>query len=628
MYFDQLSNLGIKLRRRSGTEKTTCPQCSESRRNKKDPCLSVNITEGVYNCHNCGWKGSVKVFERQQPLKQYTKPNKDYLQNLSLTEKMVEYAKGRGISESTLQKFMVHAREEWMPQTQKKERCIAFPYIRGGDLVNVKFRDGNKNFKMVKDAELIFFGMQTLENRHAAIIVEGEWDALAAYEAGFGQDYPPTPNEDGEVVEHELGRYSVLSVPNGASKGSQRLEYLDNCSDWLASIDEFVIAVDGDEAGIALKDELVRRLGAEKCRIVEYPKNTLISLSDGSKRPPKDLNEVLVHLGVDALKSLVMRSQAIPVDGIYYLEDVFESMIQNFKKGVQLAPTTRFGEFDDFFRWKKGEINLFTGYANAGKTLFVLQLMLTKSFCDGWKWAIFSPENYPANDFFDDLVEMYLGKWLSKCTEKEYVEACSFINEHIFYVYPEHDHDLESIHQKFRHLILKKGVDGVLIDPFNQLDKTQKAYERDDQYLSVVLKDIKRFALLNGVSYNIIAHPKNPTYKDGKELPVVDMYDLHGGSMWGNKADNIVVYHRPKFHQDPNDPLVDVYVRKVKRKRTGGKHGFYSMLFDWATKRFSTLLGVPFLQTRPHKFTTPEIEGITPTDFFGDANPMDEFDGF
>jgi microcompartment protein CcmL/EutN len=47
--------------------------------------------------------------------------------------------------------------------------------------------DANKNFKLVKGAELVFFGMQTLEGRRCAIIVEGEIDALPAYEAGFGQ---------------------------------------------------------------------------------------------------------------------------------------------------------------------------------------------------------------------------------------------------------------------------------------------------------------------------------------------------------------------------------------------------------------------------------------------------------
>jgi len=75
MYFDKLYDLGIRLRRRSGQEKVPCPQCSEGRRNKKDACLSVNITEGTYNCHHCGWKGNVRSFDKKEKLKKYEKPN-------------------------------------------------------------------------------------------------------------------------------------------------------------------------------------------------------------------------------------------------------------------------------------------------------------------------------------------------------------------------------------------------------------------------------------------------------------------------------------------------------------------------------------------------------------------------
>ena len=615
MYFDKLSSLGIKLRRSSGQEKTTCPECSESRRNKKDPCLSVNITEGTYCCHNCGFKGNVKTFEKKHETKKYERPPQSMLKDIELSEKVVQYSQNRGISKSTLDKFLVHAKEEWMPQTQKKERCIVFPYMRSGEIVNAKYRDGSKNFKLIKDAELIFFGMQTLDGRHCAIITEGEWDALATYEAGFCNEYDKVADEDGVEVEHNLGRWAILSVPNGASKGNQRLDYLDNCSDFLSVVDEFVIAVDGDEAGAALKDELIRRLGAEKCRFVNYPADYIVADKDGSKRACKDLNEVLVHFGKEKVQEIVLHSENIPVQGIYYVEDVFPSMLDNFRKGVRLAPTTRFGDFDDYFRWKKGEINLFTGYANWGKTFFVLQLMLTKSLYDGWKWAIFSPENFPANDFYDDLVEMYAGKFLDQMTEEEYVLACGFINDHIFYVYPDEEHDIVSIHEKFRYLILKKGVDGVLIDPFNQLDKTQRPYERDDQYLSVVLKDIKRFALLNAVSYNIIAHPKNPTYGQGKELPVVDIYDLHGGSMWGNKMDNIITYHRPNFHINKSDPMVKVYVQKVKRKRTGGNHGEVDMKLVWTSKRYCDTFDNIFLDPEKAKrIKFQEESGIIPND--------------
>lgn len=586
MYYEKLSALGIRLRRRSGTEKTTCPQCSESRRNKKDPCLSVNITEGVYNCHNCSWKGNVKNFDRKDSKKVFQKPEQSMLKHVDLSEKIVDFFDKRGISKKTLDKFLIHGKEEFMPQTQAKSNCIVFPYLRDGEIINAKFRDHKKNFRLVKDAELIFFGMQTLKGRHCAIITEGEIDALSVYEAGFGNDYDAVADKDGEVVEHELGRWAVLSVPNGASKGSQRMEYLDNCSDWLSEFDEFIIAVDSDEAGSFLKEELVRRLGTEKCRIVSYPTDAPVSDSNGGRRACKDLNEVLVHFGKEAVKTSLMSSELMPVDGVYYLDDVFPKMLNSFRRGAQLAPTSRFGSFDDYFRWKKGDINVIIGYANAGKTMFWLQMMLTKSIYDGWKWAVFSPENYPANDFYDDLVEMYVGKWISQMTEDEYVNACLFLDLHFFYVYPEHEHDLESIHDKFRHLILKKGVDGVMVDPFNQLDKNQKAYERDDQYISNTLKDVKRFALLNAVSYNIIMHPKSPQYNQDKSLPVVDMYDIAGGAMTGNKADQIISYYRPNYHLDKNDTSVQVFIQKVKRKRTGGQLGSFNMRLNWNTKRY------------------------------------------
>lgn len=589
MYYEKLTELGIHLRRRSGTEKTQCPKCSDSRRNKKDPCLSVNITSGEFCCHHCSWKGNVKTFEKTNNRKDFKKPDQSLLKEIQLTEKVISYSKSRNISEKTLKKFMVHAKEEWMPQTQKKERCVVFPYFRNSEIINAKYRDGNKNFKLIKDAEMIFFGLQTLDGRHCAIITEGEWDALSCYEAGFSNDYEKIADKNGEVIEHDLGRWGILSVPNGASKGSQKLEYLDNCSDFLGIIDEFVIATDADEAGVALREELIRRLGVEKCRIVNYPNDAVITNRDGSKRACKDMNEVLISFGVKKVVELVLNAEAIPIDGIVFVEDIFPLMIDNFRKGVKLAETTRCEVADEFFRWKKGDINVVVGYGNHGKTTYWVQMMLAKSIYDGWKWAIFSPENYPANDFYDDLVEMYVGKWLGNMTENEYIGACTFINEHIFYVYPENEHDLESIHEKFRYLILKKGVDGVLLDPFNQLDKNQKSYERDDQYLSRVLKDIKRFALLNAVSYNIITHPNKPTYREDKSLPIVDMYDLNGGAMWGNKTDQIISYYRPNFHIDKNDTSVQVHIQKLKRKRTGGKLGSFDLRLNWSTKRFSDI---------------------------------------
>jgi len=585
MYYDRLYDLGIKITRRGGSEKTKCPHCSDGRKNKTDKPLSVNITTGEYNCHNCGWAGNVRSFERKRdPSRVYEKPNPEMMKNIELREKVIYWFGKRFISEKTLNKFMIFCREEWMPQTNKKENCICFPYFREGSLVNVKYRDGAKNFKLVKDAELIFYNLQSLGQKKHCIITEGEIDCMSLYEAGFGIDQEVSA--DAELMNDEYSKWAIVSVPNGASKGSQKMEYLDNCSEYFEGLEEIVIATDGDEAGSLLKDEIIRRLGVERCRIVTYPIEEVVPLSNGLKRRCKDMNEVLLYLGKDVVKNCIQGSESIPVDGVHYLEDIFNSMLENFKKGIKLAPETHFGEMDDFFRWKKGEVNLWVGYANHGKTTFAMQVMLTKSIVDGWKWAVFSPENYPANDFYDDLVEMYVGKWLDSMSQQEYVDACYFIDKHIFYVYPDDEHDLSSINEKFRYLVLKKGVDGVLIDPWNQLDHLQKAYQREDQYLSEQLKNVKRFALLNNLSYNIIAHPVKPQKDADKSYPPVDMYDISGGSMWANKADGIVSYYRPDYHLDKSSPNIQIHIQKVKRKRTGGKVGEFPLRLNWSMKRF------------------------------------------
>jgi len=585
MYYEKLKALGIELRNSRGQQKVVCPKCSPTRKNKREPCLSVNVVTGDYNCHNspCDFRGTVRSDFKEAANVVYKKPSPEELKQRQISEGIISFFSKRGITKPTLDHFLIYGKEEYMPQTNQKERVVCFPYVdENHELINVKYRDKMKNFKMVSGAKLTFYNLSSLKGRKNAIIVEGEVDALTLWEAGVGRK---SPDENGEVI--DMDKWAILSVPNGASKGkSARLEYIDNCADLLMGVEEFIIATDDDEAGNLLKAELIRRLGAEKCKTVTYPNQEVVLTNDEVKRPAKDFNEVLIHFGANEIRRIINHATLIPLEGIYYVNYVKDSMIDSFRKGIQLAPSTCFGELDDYFRWKPGDINTWVGYGNHGKTTLFLQLALTKSIHDGWKWAIFSPENYPPNDFYDDLVEMYCGKWLDKLTEAEYVEALDFLNNHFFYVYPDADHDLTTIHEYFRHLILKHGVDGVLIDPWNQLDHNLKSMQREDQYLSQQLKDVKRFALLNSVSYNIIAHPKTPQYKEDKSLPICDMYDLYGGSMWGNKSDQILSYYRPNFHVDKNDPTCELHVQKIKRKRTGGKHGYVTLHLNWTEKRF------------------------------------------
>ena len=72
-----------------------------------------------------------------------------------------------------------------MPQTGKKENTIHFNYMMGDQLINIKYRDARKNFKLYKGAEKVFYNINNIVGYNTCIIVEGEMDVLSFHEVGM-----------------------------------------------------------------------------------------------------------------------------------------------------------------------------------------------------------------------------------------------------------------------------------------------------------------------------------------------------------------------------------------------------------------------------------------------------------
>lgn len=536
-------SLGIDISRINGQGKTTCPQCSAERHKLNDPCLSVNVTEGVYNCHHCGWAGGLK--------EKYSVP-----QNIGneLTEKTTAYFESRGISKATLDKAKVTEETVYFPQVLKERKAIRFNYFRNGKLTNIKYRDSEKHFKMHKDAEMIFYNLDAIKDTKEAIIVEGEIDCLSFIEAGMD---------------------NVVSVPNGANKN---LDYVANCWGYFENKTKIYICVDKDEAGKILEDELIRRFGKDICFIITLPF--------------KDANETLTKASKDELTWCYREAKGLPLDDIQYLSGVRDLMLFQFDNGKERGTPTHFEPLNNHFSWKRGQVTLFHGIGNFGKSTFVYFLMLLKSMYDGDKWGVYSPEHYPANEFYDILIQTFLGKNIEKkyparCTKEEYQRAMNFIEEHFYYVYPESDSPTpEFINGKFKQLIIRHGITGCVIDPFNQLDNDMSKFGRDDLYISKFLTNEKRFALKHNLHKIIVAHPKvMHKDKDGK-YPCPTVYDLHGGSMWVNKCDNILAIHAPKWHENKADTERLIDIQKIKMQQLVGTPGEVTVYYSREQNRF------------------------------------------
>jgi twinkle protein len=280
--------------RTSGDYKTRCPQCSHLRKKKSDPSLSINLDTGLYNCHHCEWSGTVAGKpERISKKEDYSVPD---INNTPLSDDLLQEVLSRGISKSTILRWGLTESEHYMVVPGANKKCVNFNYKRDGELVNIKYRDDQKNFQFSKGAELIMYGLDFVIGKEEVTICEGEYDALAFYEAGI---------------------HAVCSVPNGAppvpKDGSARdikMDYLD--VEDFKDAKRINIATDGDEPGRRLRDELARRLGKHRCKFVLYP--------DGYK----DANAVLLKYGRQQVKKLIEYAEDFPLDGIVTV-DIFGS---------------------------------------------------------------------------------------------------------------------------------------------------------------------------------------------------------------------------------------------------------------------------------------------------------------
>lgn len=158
-----------------GDQKLACPRCSHTRRKRSDPCLSLAIDgdRAVWHCHHCGWSGAVNERERKSTRRQNARPATPIRPTKApdqATAAVLAWLAKRGVSEATIQRNRVGVSREYIPELRAKVDCIAFPYFRDGELVNIKYRAlAEKAFAQVKGAEKILYGLDDIADTKSAI---------------------------------------------------------------------------------------------------------------------------------------------------------------------------------------------------------------------------------------------------------------------------------------------------------------------------------------------------------------------------------------------------------------------------------------------------------------------------
>jgi twinkle protein len=460
--------LGIDLRgNMHGAVNTTCPQCSHTRKKSTLPCLKVDLNEGWYKCAHCEWKGSLEGANKAHTyIPQPSKPKKqgeyrpDTLRALKTNE--ITFFEKRGINEKTLFNAGVRGCDKWMPQYKKEVATVAFQFIKGNKRVNTKYRTSQKDMSQDANAEKCFYNFEALEKKPKRIhITEGEIDALTLMEINFKD---------------------VVSVPDGAPNPTAN--NLDNKFSYFTEeamklfdeVQEIVLVTDNDENGRFLESELRRRLGIDKCLFIQYPEGC------------KDINDVLVKEGPEAVEDVLLAAKHYPVDGLHTFADYEQEIIDMYNGVQQQYWKTGWPHMDKHLKVKGGQLNIVTGTPGSGKSEWVDDLMINTVHSYGAKWAVFSPENYPVKVYFRKLSEKYESMNFSQFQEATLKNSIAELSNHIHLIVDNDKDDvtMDYLFERIRTLVFRKGIKAVVIDPWNEISHVMG--EREDQYLAKMLK--------------------------------------------------------------------------------------------------------------------------------------------
>ena len=517
-----------------GNKQGICPVCSPDRKpkNQKAKCASYDWDRGLGTCHNCNTSFQLHTYKRKgKAEKVYIKPASIDIKPSLVGTQAEDWFKTRGISKQTLDDLKVTEGPEWMPQTQKTENVIKFNYFMGGELTNIKYRDGRKNFKLYKGAEKVFYNIDSIVGFETCIIVEGEMDVLAL---------------------HESGITNAISVPNGATLNTNNLDYLDSCIDYFEDKGKIILACDSDEAGQALQTELIRRLGSEVCHIATF-------------KDCKDANEYLLKYGAEELSKRISKAKPVPLENVTTFRDVEDEVSDFVKNGFKPGFQIGLQNFDEIFSTYTGQFITVTGIPSSGKSDFVDQMVVGYNNNYGWKTAFASPENQPTYLHAHKLLRK---TWQGMPTKEDigserWNQIADHCNSNYFHIDMER-YTLDSVLRKGAELVKRKGIKCLVIDPFN---KVRDVGGSDDvnRYTMEYLQKIEIFAKKYDVLVFIVAHPTK-MYKNQKtgEIDEPTMYSIKGGGEWYDAS-----YHGILVHRNYENNTVKAKVLKVKFQNLG-----------------------------------------------------------
>lgn len=452
----------------------------------------------------------------------------------------LEWLKSRALTEKTIADFKI------AEQIRDGKTYAVFPYLRDGVLVNVKYRNvaEKKDMRQEGGAEPCLFGWHLIDPKVRTIaITEGEIDAMSLHQCGV----------------------PALSVNAGAGNH----QWIEN--DWqrLERFSEILVFFDNDEPGNKGAQEIIHRLGAERCKRVSIP--------------TKDANEWLMA-GAESneFQTAIIESKPTDPEELRQASDFIAKVKSMFYPAQKedRDPCLRLDKNLDWFEFRPGELSVWTGINGHGKSLMVSQVMLGL-MAQGERVVVFSGEMTPERQI-KRVVKQATG--LDKPTLAFIDAVGSFVHDKLWLFNVVGSTGLDRLLKVFLYANRRYGNRHFVIDSLMMTDVPE-----DGPGAMTLQKDAMRklcdFARKNACHVHLVAHPRkgrDETHSPGK-------MDVAGSSKITDGADNIFTVWaalRDESKEITDEPDAKL---ELKKQRNGDiQHFALHLWFNKAAQQFTT----------------------------------------
>mgnify|MGYP001301870030 FL=1 len=471
----------------------------------------------------------------------------------------------RNISEKTARKYGVKIINKYNSDGQPVVGDQVFPYYSENKLVATKVKyetppGSKKIFKITGEiSESGLFGEQLFKSGGKYLtIVEGEYDALAAYEM--------------------LGsKWAVVSIKTGAQGAVRDIK---NSLEFVESFDNVVICFDRDKAGQEAAKKVARILTPGKAKIFRIPNGF------------KDANDMLLAGAKTQFNQSFWDAKTYTPTGVINVSDYKLKFLNREKK--QTVPFPWEGLNKKLYGLQEGSLMTLCGGTGLGKSSVTRELehWLIKQTNDNV--GIIALEEDPNRTISGILsieanARLYIDQELERFSNEEINKYFDILyngeNENRVWIHAHFGtNSIEEIFSKLRYMIVGCGCKWVVIDHLHML--VSAMYEGDERRaIDAIMTKLRSICEETGVGMVLVSHLRRIDGNKGHENGIqVSLSHLRGSQSIAQLSDSVVSLERDQQSDDPE--VANTTILRVLKSRYTGDVGIAgSLLYNRETGR-------------------------------------------